>query len=599
MDFEQLYEGPAVLAKHLELRFYHSCVSTGNNSANNNDLKQEHQQLFGIQHRMPFLPRNLAYVREDVSPPKRKGHTQHSKPRVHRKESGPRGSRRVDLLWKLFRYRPKKYNGLASVRRGRSDSSKVTPVFVEELPRYPQPKVSKGPYRKYNSPRGSSSRERREKQRSIATPASPATPGSKVENMEIVVDGSSDVDNRVYYHSCFDPRVTAAPSRRVFPAYHPFEQGVWIPPTYPKTAVQLFFNSNRALARKSLAATGADKNDKAQVKDQLWRMWKELDEPSIDYWKQEEAWDGQRYLYEKSVYRRAAKNPNDESDYDSELDDDDSEDEEQPQESESFLSLTKEMESSSESQEEMHDIERSKGAAAAAASALSIDIDSSRFSLEAQSTPLAPSTKKAFFYYIFMSKDALPFIHVEMREDFRCPLCFHDSHTHEGLLLHCQTSHSGRLRFDGALDEEANLNIAVRVDSKQSMTKPTVPEQLMDFVYVRPQNVEAVPSSSSLSFVKRPYHRLAVLDVAQRKKKIRLLEMNGADTEVINRFIPEDKYPIRQYYHSRTTLPMRESEWDVDSDDEPDETWLHRMSAELLDDFEDVSSKEKIFMKSW
>jgi hypothetical protein len=85
------------------------------------------------------------------------------------------------------------------------------------------------------------------------------------------------------------------------------------------------------------------------------------------------------------------------------------------------------MESSSESQEEMHDIERSKGAAAAAASALSIDIDSSRFSLEAQSTPLAPSSKKAFFYYIFMSKDALPFIHVEMREDFRCPLCFHDS----------------------------------------------------------------------------------------------------------------------------------------------------------------------------
>jgi hypothetical protein len=171
------------------------------------------------------------------------------------------------------------------------------------------------------------------------------------------------------------------------------------------------------------------KSHQAQVKDQLWRMWKELDEPSIEYWKQEEAWDGQRYLYEKSVYRRAAKNPNDESDYDSELDDDDSEDDEPqpPRESESFLSPTKEMESSSESQEEMHDIERSKGAAAAAASALCIDIDSSRYSLEAQSTPSAPSSKKAFFYYIFMNKGALPFIHVEMREDFRCPLCFHDS----------------------------------------------------------------------------------------------------------------------------------------------------------------------------
>jgi hypothetical protein len=44
---------------------------------------------------------------------------------------------------------------------------------------------------------------------------------------------------------------------------------------------------------------------------------------------------------------------------------------------------------------------------------------------------------------------------------------------------------------------------------------------------------------------------------------------------------------------------MSHGEWMVDSDDEIDETWLHEMSSELLDELEDVLVKEKQFMKLW
>ena len=57
--------------------------------------------------------------------------------------------------------------------------------------------------------------------------------------------------------------------------------------------------------------------------------------------------------------------------------------------------------------------------------------------------------------------------------------------------------------------------------------------------------------------------------------------------------------PIRQYYHSQTNLPMPPGDWDIDSDDEVDDTWLRNMSADLLDDLEDVSSGEKKFMHLW
>ena len=44
---------------------------------------------------------------------------------------------------------------------------------------------------------------------------------------------------------------------------------------------------------------------------------------------------------------------------------------------------------------------------------------------------------------------------------------------------------------------------------------------------------------------------------------------------------------------------MPPDEMDLDSDDEIDEEWMVELSERLLDEFEDVSSEEKAFMKLW
>ena len=37
----------------------------------------------------------------------------------------------------------------------------------------------------------------------------------------------------------------------------------------------------------------------------------------------------------------------------------------------------------------------------------------------------------------------------------------------------------------------------------------------------------------------------------------------------------------------------------IDSDDEPDEEWLHKMSSDLIGEFEDITYLEKNFMQMW
>ena len=57
--------------------------------------------------------------------------------------------------------------------------------------------------------------------------------------------------------------------------------------------------------------------------------------------------------------------------------------------------------------------------------------------------------------------------------------------------------------------------------------------------------------------------------------------------------------PVRQYYHSRTGVPMAPHEMDFDSDDEIDDEWALTLSESAIDEFEDVSAHEKLFMKLW
>jgi len=204
-----------------------------------------------------------------------------------------------------------------------------------------------------------------------------------------------------------------------------------------------------------------------------------------------------------------------------------------------------------------------------------------------------PQTRM-FLHYLYLESDNVPAVQVESREDRMCPFCFIDTYSDYGLFMHLKVTHGDGFCFNAARSEDCTLHLSICKDTTEP---PQVEDDhLRDFVFVRSATDV---QHTYIPFVKRPPHKAATLDLATRKKKVRLLQENGADSSVARRFVPGDDHPLRQYFHSRTNLPMLEGEWEEDSDDEPDETWLHKMSEQLLDEFEDVSTKEKKFMKVW
>lgn len=61
-----------------------------------------------------------------------------------------------------------------------------------------------------------------------------------------------------------------------------------------------------------------------------------------------------------------------------------------------------------------------------------------------------------------------------------------------------------------------------------------------------------------------------------------------------------NKRPIRQYFCPRTNQPFASArELQGDSDCEDTEEWLHALSESLINEFDDVSDKEKMFMNMW
>jgi hypothetical protein len=179
-----------------------------------------------------------------------------------------------------------------------------------------------------------------------------------------------------------------------------------------------------------------------------------------------------------------------------------------------------------------------------------------------------------------------------------------------GLIMHCSASHGEDLMFKAARSELGEVNICVvsclfiysswsHICAQPTGKKLHVlatpkhhvsssKEHLVDFMYV------ASPQTTTLSapaavvvvvpFVKRPAQNIASLESAARKKKARLLEEMGADAQDIQRYVLDDKVPIRDYYHSKTKQPMLNGDWDVDSDDDStDDQWLGQIGASVRD----------------
>lgn len=61
---------------------------------------------------------------------------------------------------------------------------------------------------------------------------------------------------------------------------------------------------------------------------------------------------------------------------------------------------------------------------------------------------------------------------------------------------------------------------------------------------------------------------------------IRALQEMGATERQTSRYIPDEKVPVRQYFHSKTYQPMVGGDWDIDSDeDSTTDEWLKETNA--------------------
>lgn len=67
----------------------------------------------------------------------------------------------------------------------------------------------------------------------------------------------------------------------------------------------------------------------------------------------------------------------------------------------------------------------------------------------------------------------------------------------------------------------------------------------------------------------------------------------------LSEFLNFDTNAKRTYYHSYSGLPLKQSEIDVNSEDELDPTWLRQNTVKMINDFVDVNDGEKGIMKLW
>ncbi|KAL7534318.1 hypothetical protein ACHAWF_004793 [Thalassiosira exigua] len=237
--------------------------------------------------------------------------------------------------------------------------------------------------------------------------------------------------------------------------------------------------------------------------------------------------------------------------------------------------------------------------------------------------PALPKGKQryppGYFHYLYMQPNGVLASFVEDIKGRMCPFCNFDGGDSSGLVQHLERYH-GTLRennnagtaevveghvgansyFEAVLGEEGQLHVIVR--GFPTSLDPSPPPIRPDFVFVRPRlssKNRRKENQSAIPFIERKHHKAESLDAATRNKRLLALQASDAPASAISAYLPGDAVPIRQYFHARTNLPMTRGEWSEDSDGGEDDEWLHEMSSELLDEFEDVSDREKKFMKLW
>lgn len=189
---------------------------------------------------------------------------------------------------------------------------------------------------------------------------------------------------------------------------------------------------------------------------------------------------------------------------------------------------------------------------------------------------------------------------LEFRQDATCPWC--DQYCGpdpRGLLAHLNANHTPALNFQALSDDRGALHILAAPYTLQDASTIDQDEDedqdiaRKDFVFV------AGPDPPALPVVPIATGR----DEASMRLAAQLAKQHALPSRSISQ--QREPPPQRQYYHSRTCEPLASTNLldqpddYADSDDEVDEQWRLDLSARLIDEFEDVTPPEKLFMKLW
>jgi len=208
----------------------------------------------------------------------------------------------------------------------------------------------------------------------------------------------------------------------------------------------------------------------------------------------------------------------------------------------------------------------------------------------------SPNQKSSVtFYYVFYGKYDNLEVLSETRADRKCPFCYFDAASDVGIMHHCRATHDLGLTFDCGRNEEGELHIVVKASLENDIN--ALASRRVNFKYIK---LNSRCNDTTIPFLSKPIEETLFLDPQTRKKKTRALESKVIkNDEAIAQYIIPTKQAIRPYFHSKTNAPMTKNEWEYDSDDEDDDLWLHEISEELMDEFDDVSKKEKKFFNLW
>jgi len=583
LSFEQIYEAPAALGKQLEMRWFHQTNETGPSNGNGK-ISKSRSGHHGIKHSMPFLRRSLSFIQMI--------HQSNTKKKDQDTE------KRHNMLNKILGHGNDNGHGHDSTNLNHINDDILSSVFNYSVRVY-NPHLAANP----------TTRSTRSTANQISKVGSSTTKArAKKRKLDDAHDGVIRATKRKIHEDVRKVSVFG----KMFPPYRPFEKGEWVVPELMKNDFELYCErqlgkeltakilsnktgKNTANNRRKVMApdesgssqevtdsvtgtiTAVEGGNEAGVntatKDRQERTmlrkieesWQTMTTAEKMYWTQEAMFDKQRYLHEKRIYDNAKEGI--------EID----------------CSVIK----------------------------CKVNAELRGKNNTAHGRQGFRTTGNVFYYYLYYDEHNEMGYQKEWRADLRCPFCFFNAGSDKGLLIHCRTTHGEDLDFTGGVDEHNILHVMIKSkaclhEQQQSPISNSFKKDMNDeaFTFVstnftnstnKPR--ETIHDDFIIPFLCKPAEVTSCLDPSVRKRKIRSLEQqNGTHPEAKLQYkLLENQGPVRQYYHSRTNLPISRSEWDKDedSDNEEDDFWIRQLGERLMNELGDVSVQEKIFMNLW